>query len=102
LPNFVRFDAGMLKLLQMIKWDVFWDTVYIERRTMIMRLLYKMTELKHRFTLAFIRSFGCIIGFGLGVVTDALWEAKPSRQHTAVADRGHYRPAVADGELHNV
>jgi len=25
VPNFVRFDAGMLKLQQMIKWDVFWD-----------------------------------------------------------------------------
>jgi len=24
LPNFARFDAGMLKLQQMIKWDVFW------------------------------------------------------------------------------
>jgi len=23
MPNFVRFDAGMLKLQQMIKWDVF-------------------------------------------------------------------------------
>jgi len=23
VPNFVRFDAGMLKLQQMIKWDVF-------------------------------------------------------------------------------
>jgi len=29
VPNFVRFDAGMLKLQRMIKWDVFWDTVYI-------------------------------------------------------------------------
>jgi len=29
VPNFVRFDAGVLKLQQMIKWDVFWDTVYI-------------------------------------------------------------------------
>ena len=29
MPNFVRFDAGMLKLQQMIKWDVFWDTVYV-------------------------------------------------------------------------
>jgi len=28
VPNFVPFDAGMLKLQQMIKWDVFWDTVY--------------------------------------------------------------------------
>jgi len=23
VPNFVHFDAGMLKLQQMIKWDVF-------------------------------------------------------------------------------
>jgi len=29
VPNFVRFDAGMLKLQQMIKWDVIGDTVYI-------------------------------------------------------------------------
>jgi len=29
VPNVARFDAGMLKLQRMIKWDVFWDMVYI-------------------------------------------------------------------------
>jgi len=27
VPNVARFDAGTLKLQQMIKWDAFWDTV---------------------------------------------------------------------------
>jgi len=46
MSNFVRFDAGMLKLQQMIEWDVFWDTVYMWR--------YVDNSTKYRFSLPFL------------------------------------------------
>jgi len=30
VPNVASFDTGTLKLQRMIKWDIFWDTVYID------------------------------------------------------------------------
>jgi len=29
VPNVARFDADTLKIQRMIKWDFFWDTVYV-------------------------------------------------------------------------
>jgi len=44
VPNFVRFDAGMLKLQQMIKWDVFLEhgvDVQMKMRQLVTVLCFK-------------------------------------------------------------
>jgi len=48
VPNFVCFDPGMLKLQQMIKWDVFWghSVVYILSLILFKELLNVTNEEK--------------------------------------------------------